>query len=243
VQGRTDPIIRRLGAVGVSPTPAWVFAVTLVPSAFLVLLLALQPWMPLHQLVRDPMAVVEECLRPAETLEEAQGCARVPFGVLSNLGILLWCAAAATSLFAFLLVHRASGRIRPGAFLLYAGIFTACLLMDDFFQGHEKVVPRILGLHERVVFVAYALALVAYLVVFRQDLAKSEPALLLIGIGLFAVSILTDQAVEVTRLFQPDGVIHRATEDGSKFVAISAWAMFHVRAAWLTVQRVVVGAA
>jgi hypothetical protein len=52
-----------------------------------------------------------------------------------------------------------------------------------------------------------------------------------------------DQLVEIPGLFQMNGVFHRVAEDGSKFVATSAWAMFHFRAAWLAIQRGTMGAA
>lgn len=91
----------------------------------------------------------------------------------------------------------------------------------------------------------YALILALYLVVFRHDLLKADPKLLLLGAALFSVSLLVDQLADRggLGLFEMDGVFHRAAEDGSKFVAIGAWAMFHFRAAWLVLERQAAGAA
>ncbi len=222
-----------VAALRTSRTPAWVFAVTLLPSCAIVALLTFQPWAPLEQLVRDPMTVTGVCIKAAGTLMQARDCASVYFGLLSNLGILLWCASAAVCLFAFLQVYHMSGRIRPGAFLLYAGIFTGVLLMDDLFMGHENVYPQHFGIDQRLTYAIYAALFALYLVVFRDDLLKSDPKILLLSSVLFALSILMDQLP----LFHEKGVFLHVAEDGSKFVAISAWAVFHFRAAWLTRER------
>ncbi len=232
-----DLMLSYVAAMRVSHTPAWVYAVTLLPSCAMVALLTFQPWVPLYQLVRDPMAVSEDCIQAAGTLARARDCASVYFGFLSNLGILLWCASAAVSLFAFLQVRHASGRIRPGAFLLYAGVFTVALLMDDLFLGHEKVYPKVFGVDEEQTYALYAVLFALYLVVFRDDLLKSDPKILLLSIVLFALSLLMDELVKIDGLFEKNGVFHRVAEDGSKFVGIHAWAVFHFRAAWLTRER------
>lgn len=235
--GLKDSILSYVAAMRASRTPAWVYAVTLLPSCAMVALLTFQPWVPLDQLVRDPVAASEDCIRAAGTLARARDCANVYFGFLSNLGILLWCASAAVSLFAFLQVYHASGRFRPGAFLLYAGIFTGALLMDDLFLGHERVYPTVFGVDEELTYALYAVLFGLYLVAFRDDLLKCDPKILLLGIVLFALSLLMDELVKIEGLFENNSVFHRVAEDGSKFVAINAWTVFHVRAAWLTRER------
>jgi len=232
-----DLMLSYLATLWRSRTPAWVYAVSLLPSCAILALVTIQPWVPLHQLVRDSMAVTGVCIRAAGTLEQAQQCTSVYFGLLSNLGILLWCASVAVCLFAFLQVYHVSRWNRPGAFLLYAGIFTGILLMDDFFQGHEKIYPKVFGTDEEMIYAVYAALLAFYLVVFRDDLLKCDPKLLCLSLALFALSLLIDQLVEIEGLLEKDGIIHRLFEDGSKFVAVYAWAVFHIRAAWLTVER------
>ena len=64
-----------------------------------------------------------------------------PFtGVLSNIGILFWCSAAAVCFFsAAIQVKEARVKIVP--FLLFSGLLTAVLLLDDLFMLHETVIP------------------------------------------------------------------------------------------------------
>ena len=54
-----------------------------------------------------------------------------PFcGCLSNLGVLLWCSAAAVCLFTSACL-RADGRSEEGYFLMYSGSVTLILMIDE----------------------------------------------------------------------------------------------------------------
>jgi len=233
-----SPVVSSAMAIWESRTPPWVLAVTLLPSSALVAVLAIQRAVPLHQLVRDQAMVIEDCIRTSSALAQAEECANIYFGFLSNLGILLWCASAAVSLFAFVLAYGAHRRTGPAAFLLYAGVFTGVLLLDDFFMGHERVFPAIIGIHEDLIYASYAVLFAIYLVVFRKDLLRNDSKILVLSVLLFAISILIDELVEIDGLIKNNSVFHRVTEDGSKFVAINAWAVFHIRAAWRTCQGI-----
>jgi len=94
---------------------------------------------------------------PAMT-RDAAALAQIPplWGIVSNLGILLWCAAVAICVFAAVAVFRAGPR-DAFRFLLFSALLTAYLLFDDFFQFHENIAPRHLGLNEHAVVAAQAL--------------------------------------------------------------------------------------
>ena len=109
-------------------------------------------------------------------------------------------------------------------------------MMDDLFMGHESVYPKVLASSEETIFALYAVLLAFYLVLFRDDLLKSDPKILLVSIVLLAFSILMD-VLENTGIVEKIAVYHRVAEDGSKFIGIWAWAVFHFRAAWLTRER------
>ena len=121
-------------------------------------------------------------------------------------------------------------------FLLYAGLLTGALLMDDLFMVHERVYPKVLASSEETIFALYAVLFAFYLVLFRDDLLKSDPKIQLVSIVLLAFSILMD-VLENTGIVEKITVFHRVAEDGSKFIGIWAWAVFHFRAAWLTRER------
>ncbi len=125
-------------------------------------------------------------------------------GVVSNLGVLLWCAAAAAC---FLAAALTSGRRSP---LLYAGLLTTALLADDLFLLHEGVYALVI--EERIVFGLYALALVGFVVAFRRFLRETTPSLFAAACALFAVSLVVDERWAGNHLL----------EDGSKFLGIVA---------------------
>jgi hypothetical protein len=114
-------------------------------------------------------------------------------GVQSNLGVLVWCAAAAICLFssAILRFTRTDKEVR--SFLLWAGVITSVLLLDDFFLFHDDLALRYLPFDgdanyvDEFIIASYGLALALYLVRFRERILGSEYLLLLILAFLFLV--------------------------------------------------------
>jgi hypothetical protein len=210
--------LKRMAVVGRSslqlPAVDWrrqrdaVLQLMLVPFAPAALLLAvayLQRAVPVSDLIRDTNAA-----------------AGVPFyvGAISNLGLLLWGAAAAVCLFTWTLLAGTRGR-EMRSFLLASGIFSLVLLLDDWLQLHEVVFPHYLGVPENLVYVAYVLAGVAYLLAFRKTILKTEFSLLAIALALFASSIVLDQFSEIESLPSFRGI--GAMEDAAKLMGILAW--------------------
>ena len=149
------------------------------------------------------------------------------FGALSNLGVLLWCAAAATCLYAAALL-RGRGDRRAQRFLLFSGLFTSVLALDDLFQVHEDLLERYLGIGESVAFflATYGVLFVLYLAVCRRAILETDWSLLALAMVFFAVSQALDS-------FHVD--IGRWTlllEDGMKFFGIVSWFGYHVRASY-----------
>ena len=170
-------------------------------------------------------------------------------GLFSNLGVVLWTAAAAICLFAG---HELSdGADRPARhFLLYGGFFTLVLMLDDLFMFHENYAGS-------VIYVIYGIGLRFYVVRFFNLIVRLDVVLLALAIPFFGNAILLDlapwrllpgQGIEI-----PQGVasspiernelrhlgreLRYLLEDGFKFVGICCWAAFHIRAAKLLRPR------
>jgi hypothetical protein len=164
-------------------------------------------------------------------------------GLFSNLGVVLWTAAAAICLFA--------GSELPGVtnraarhFLLYAGLFTLLLMLDDLFMLHENY-------GDRLVYVLYAIGFLYYVIRFFRLILRLDVVLFAIAVPLFGSAVLLDLApwrllpgegIEVPQAvasspIDRDEVRHFGRElrylleDGFKFVGICCWAAFHIRAA------------
>jgi hypothetical protein len=190
-----------------SATPLHAAPVLLPAAALLALVAAGGLVVPVGTLTRDVAAI-----------------ARVPLftGVLSSLGILLWCATAAVCLFA----ARAAdpGRIVARRFLASAGAITLYLLLDDQFQIHEVVAPRLFGIGETVVFAVLGAAVAVHLLRFLRLIALTQWRWLALALVLLAVSVVAD--LVTGRWLASEWAFF--IEDGFKWLGIVCWCRYHV---------------
>ena len=151
-----------------------------------------------------------------------------PFtGVVSNVGILLWCATAAICLFSSGLL-REQGLRAEARFLLWGGLLTTLLLVDDLFMVHEYIAPVNFHVNEKLVLASDACAAGAYLLSQRRVILADNYHLLATAMVLFMASMLVDFA---------DGAgWWRPAEDGFKLLGIASWFGYHAARArhWLS---------
>jgi len=187
-------------------------AIVVPPLVFLALTIVASRAMqvPLPNFSRDPTATL-------------QGSALT--GVQSNLGVLVWWTGAAVAFFA---AQSLDGRRRDDVarrFLIWSAAITAVLTLDDLLQFHEDLAERYLRLDDKVVVGAYGLAVVVYLVRFRELIFRTEYPLLVAGLALFAGSsavdlLLQDRWLSEWRIF---------VEDGLKLLGIASWSGYLIR--------------
>ena len=151
-------------------------------------------------------------------------------GVLSNLGILLWCAAASVCLFTALTL-RGSIPQDEYNFLLSTFLLSAYLMFDDFFLFHEDLATRYLNLNEYIVFGGLGIAVVAYLVKFRRLILRSNYIVLFLALGFLAISAVIDKAI--CPMFLEIGHWEIFLEDGAKWLGIASWCSY----CWFTCQE------
>ena len=181
---------------------AWLGVPTLVA-----ILASIQPWVPPSVLFKD-------------TLTVAEAHEQVHFGLVSNLGILIWCCTAAVCLFVATLLRE---NREPARFLRAAGAVSLLLLFDDMFLAHEVIFPK-LGVPELLIYVAYGTVTLLYLVRFRHSILKADYGILVLGLALLGSSVVVDQVLDSSEL-------KSVIEDAPKLVGAAAWAAFHIRAA------------
>jgi hypothetical protein len=140
--------------------------------------------------------------------------------LLSNVGILLWCASATLCLFT-------ATAVRGGARRFYVGfgVLALLLLADDFFMLHEWIVPRLTGLPESAVAAAYVVLMALLLVGARREVAAHEPRLLGLALALFGASVALDVIER-----PPAPAWHYLGEEGLKLLGIVTWLVYVVRA-------------
>lgn len=139
-------------------------------------------------------------------------------GYYSNLGMLVWAAAATTALLGQHLLRRV-GHVEPARLLLVAGLITVAIMVDDLFLLHDAIY-RELGIPQSAPFIAYGLAIAAFSWRFRHRLGAG---LLLI---IAAVSCLGLSAVLDTLLHLQQPYL---IEDGAKALGLALWALMIVR--------------
>ena len=194
-----------------------IMAVAYLPTCVLLVALVVQSSVPISDLTRDPVAVME---------------APTYVGLVSSVGVLIWSATAAICGFAYFAIRGRTGQAVWALFLLFGGLLTALLTLDDLFLLHERLIPTYLGIGENVTFGLYALLICAYMARFLPTILKTEFLLLLLAIGFFGLMLFADK--ELVRL--DDGPAH-LFEDGSKLLGIVSWAAYYARVALVAVTR------
>ncbi len=144
-------------------------------------------------------------------------------GFFSGLGVLLWFTSAVACLVAGLVLRVSHERAAKP--LALAGAFSTLLVFDDAFQLHDILFASVLGVPEPVVFGAYGLLFVLYLVGFRRIVRASPWPLLAVAAGFFAASLVVDR-VHSQRI--------DLLEEGFKFFGIVTWSTYFV---WLAVRH------
>jgi hypothetical protein len=151
-------------------------------------------------------------------------------GILSNLGIYLWCISAMVSFFAAM-VLRDIDQNRYLSFLFSSAFLSTYLMLDDAFLFHEALAPKLLGIDEKAVFIVLGIAVLLYLKFFMQIILKTKYMTLLLAFVFLSLSVVIDSIFEpwLWRLGEWQFLI----EDGAKWLGIVSWCIYHVRTSFL----------
>ena len=146
----------------------------------------------------------------------AQTCGYpIGVGMISNIGILLWGAAASICLFTSFLesINRESSKL-----LLLGGIFSSLLCIDDFFLLHDRYVgPDFL-------YLTYLAISIFLLIRFQKILKKIGFFNLLIAILFLGLSVFFDGVIQ--NIFNQSYEFTQLIEEGFKFIGIACWLNF-----------------
>lgn len=141
-------------------------------------------------------------------------------GVLSDVGILA-STVAATAAAAGSWVAARTGRVGAARFLAAGAVVTVVLLANDLLQLHGAVLLG-LGVPQTVGKGAVAAPALAWLLVFRTDIARSRWLFLVAAVTGLGISAAVDEiwALETNRAI--------LVEDGAKLLGLLAWAQYFV---------------
>jgi hypothetical protein len=150
------------------------------------------------------------------------------FGVMSNLGLMLWAAAAAVSLLTVLILMKSGEGLSK--FFLASGALSLWLLFDDAFLFHEELAPKHMGLETEFVLVGLGVAVLAWLAAFRRQILAAGPFFLVLSLGMFGLSLGVDFAADFFPAEETEESWRIFYEDAPKWLGIVFWLAFHVTA-------------
>lgn len=140
-------------------------------------------------------------------------------GILSQTGILLWSAAAAICLFSLQFIET----IEHKRFIKASIYITLLLGLDDAFMFHETLFPS-LGIHQKIVFLAYGIMMLVYLYKYYKLILTTDFILFTLALGWFGISMLIDNFIRDVSPY-----ITKLLEDGTKFIGIVTWLIYFSR--------------
>lgn len=146
-----------------------------------------------------------------------------PFiGIISNIGALMWCTTASICFYAGGLLW-SFGNKNYALFLIYSGVFTAILLIDDFFMLHDSAVYYIINhdFAQYSIYLSYAIFALWYVFNFYKVILKQN--YILIGLAFFFLGI----SVLIDIIFESVGLQY-FIEDSFKFLGIISWMLFYI---------------
>ena len=157
---------------------------------------------------------------PAQTLDVSP-----LVGVISNIGVLAWATAAGVCIFSGTVLTRSGRDEAVASFLIWSGVLTSALLLDDFFMLHDYMAKVYFHIDEKVILAGEGLFLVWVLVKFRSIIVESAYPLLLLALGFFFLSNVVD--IFLTGHWHSPWRIY--SEDGFKFLGIVSWCAYFTR--------------
>lgn len=183
-------------------------AATLYGASILLLLClyvaSMRLGIPFGNLTRDPLAVTG---------------GHPLIGIISNLGILLWCMTATICIFCYAALGHYSMPPALARTLFWGGLLSTMLMADDLVQIHERVGPHF-GLDEKMVYGLYGVLMLVFLARCGSFiLHHTRWVQLLAAFICFALSLATD-------LTAGDSSLHFLVEDGSKFLGVGGWFLY-----------------
>lgn len=172
-------------------------------------------------------------LKLAHLTRDVTSLGKMPiyYGALSQVGLLLWSATTTICFFTyFYLKSYAPHRSESLRFLLYFGILTLYLLLDDTFLLHEEFFSDYLNIPEKVILVLLMGFTVGFAYFNFKEILQNELGLfalagLLFGSSLF-LDVIADRIFDDFFLFEK---IEHLLEDGAKMAGIVTWAVYFSR--------------
>lgn len=157
-----------------------------------------------------------------------------PFlGLVSSLGIVLWTVSATVCVFGWSVLRSQPAQQR--VFLLYFGVLTTSLFLDDLFLLHEEIFAYQLRIPQKVTLAGHVGVTLFGLLTFQRAIRNTQYWKLLVALVFLGISVGIDvNANDIERVLGRWRVL---LEDGAKFLGITSWLAYWVETCFAAVQR------
>jgi hypothetical protein len=156
------------------------------------------------------------------------------YGIISNIGIIMWCATSAILFFSSKLLSRDKGHKQATLFLFFGGLLSLMMLIDDLFMMHDVVFPEYLNIDEEIFYVIYGLTVISIFYIYRKIILNSDYIFLILSFALLGASVMTDEALTVGLVLNHPYLV----EDSLKFLGIISWCAYFTRTSYLYIKPV-----
>lgn len=199
-----------------SRTPFTAYLSVLLPVVVLLAATVLQPWLPPSDLVRDSQVVAA-----------GHAGSSPAYGLISNVGIVALALSSGAAALGRLVLPDAPAPVPR--LLLWIAVLTFVLAVDDLLLLHEAA--AFAPFAGALTTAAYGLAFLRFVVRFRDVIVRElDVGLLLLAVGAFGVSAVTDLLVAPTQTSV-------FVEDGAKLLGLVAWSAFGLRTTLLAFRQ------
>lgn len=148
-----------------------------------------------------------------------------PFtGIISNIGILLWCATVCICLFSGIVLLKLK-QDTEAKFLIGSSIISFILLIDDFFMFHDYIFYsfKAFKITQSITYAFYGILVLWYTISFVK-LILNKTSYVILGIAF----IFLGSSVFIDFFLKNETNLKYFIEDGLKFIGIFSWMLFYI---------------
>jgi hypothetical protein len=143
-------------------------------------------------------------------------------GLFSNIGVLIWCSCVNICFGTYLILKQKIYFRKYADFLLWSGILTFVLMIDDFFMLHEAI--GYFHIPEYTVYIIYIIITARIIAKNKHLIAKTEFIILSGAILFLGLSVVWDTIGIILNI-----PINIFLEDTFKILGITCWFTYFAR--------------
>jgi len=152
-----------------------------------------------------------------------------PFtGIISNIGVLLWCTTSCICLFSGIVLFKLKQN-KEATFLISSSFLSFILLIDDFFMFHDYILYSFeaFKVTQSITYTFYISLMLWYSISFLK-LIFNKTSYVILGIAF----LFLGASAFIDLFLKNEGNLKYFIEDSLKFVGIFSWMLFYITSSY-----------